>query len=39
MEGGDHSFHLPKSLGKSDDDVMKEIVEKVADWGVENLRS
>jgi len=32
IEGADHSFHMLKSSGKSDDEVLKEIAKKVADW-------
>jgi uncharacterized protein len=33
IDGADHSFHLPKSSGKSDEEVMKEIAGKVSEWG------
>lgn len=32
IEGADHSFHLLKSSGKSDDEVLKEMAKKVNDW-------
>jgi uncharacterized protein len=32
VDGGDHSFHVLKSSGRSDDEVLKEVVEKVAEW-------
>src|SRR5262245_53288923 len=32
VEGGDHSFHMLKSAGRSDDDVLDEVVEKVVEW-------
>ncbi len=32
IEGGDHSFHLPKSQGKSDADVLGELSEIAAQW-------
>ncbi|HVO93396.1 MAG TPA: alpha/beta family hydrolase [Terriglobales bacterium] len=32
VEGGDHSFHMLKSAKKSDDEVLNEIVNKVAEW-------
>ena len=35
IEGADHSFHLPKSAGKSDDDVLKELARKVKEWAGE----
>jgi predicted alpha/beta-hydrolase family hydrolase len=33
IEGGDHSFHLLKSAGRNDEDVLKEIAMKVGEWG------
>lgn len=35
VEGADHSFHLPKSSGKTDDEVMKELARKVKTWADE----
>ena len=32
IEGADHSFHLLKSSGRNDEDVLKEIVKKVGEW-------
>jgi hypothetical protein len=32
MDGGDHSFHMLKSAGRSDDDVLDEAVRKAASW-------
>jgi len=32
IEGGDHSFHVPKSSGRSDEDVLDAVVRKAADW-------
>jgi uncharacterized protein len=32
FEGADHSFHLPKSAGRTDDDVLSEMAQAVADW-------
>jgi uncharacterized protein len=32
IEGGDHSFHLLKSSGRSDDQVLEETATKVASW-------
>jgi predicted alpha/beta-hydrolase family hydrolase len=32
VEGGDHSFHMLKSSGRSDDQVLDEIVSKAAGW-------
>lgn len=32
IEGGDHSFHVPKSTGKRDEDIYQTIIEKTLDW-------
>ena len=32
LEGADHSFHVLKSSGRTDDDVLKELVQVSADW-------
>jgi predicted alpha/beta-hydrolase family hydrolase len=32
VEGGDHSFHMLKSSGRSDDEVLDELVSKAAAW-------
>jgi uncharacterized protein len=32
IDGGDHSFHLLKSSGRSDDQVLEETATKVAGW-------
>jgi uncharacterized protein len=32
IEGGDHSFHVLKSSGRSDDDVLDGLVRKAATW-------
>jgi predicted alpha/beta-hydrolase family hydrolase len=32
VKGGDHSFHVLKSLGRSDDEVMDDVVKKTAEW-------
>jgi predicted alpha/beta-hydrolase family hydrolase len=32
IEGGDHSFHVPKSSGRSDEDALDAVVKKAADW-------
>ena len=32
VKGGDHSFHMLKSSGRSDEDVMDEVVRKAAGW-------
>jgi uncharacterized protein len=31
IEGGDHSFHVPKSSGRSDEEVLDAVVKKTAD--------
>jgi uncharacterized protein len=33
IEGADHSFHLLKSSGRNDEEVLKEIAKKVGEWG------
>jgi hypothetical protein len=37
VEGGDHSFHVLKSSGRSDDDVLDELVKKAAEWITKNI--
>jgi predicted alpha/beta-hydrolase family hydrolase len=32
VEGGDHSFHVLKRSGRTDTDVMGELVGRIADW-------
>jgi predicted alpha/beta-hydrolase family hydrolase len=32
LEGADHSFHVLKSSGRTDDDVLKEVAEVSRDW-------
>jgi uncharacterized protein len=32
VKGGDHSFHMLKSAGRSDEEVLDEVVEKAAEW-------
>ena len=32
IQGGDHSFHMLKSSGRSDDEVLNEVVAKAAAW-------
>ena len=32
LEGADHSFHVLKSSGKTDTDVMEEVVGSTQDW-------
>ena len=37
IEGGDHSFHMLKTAGRSDDDVLDDAVEKAAQWMIGKL--
>ena len=37
VEGGDHSFHVPKKTGRTDVEVMAELVAAIVDWS-RNLR-
>ncbi len=32
VEGGDHSFHVLKRSGRTDTEVMGELVGRIADW-------
>jgi predicted alpha/beta-hydrolase family hydrolase len=32
LEGADHSFHVLKSSGRTDDDVMAEVGDAARDW-------
>jgi predicted alpha/beta-hydrolase family hydrolase len=32
VKGGDHSFHVLKSLARSDDEVLDDVVKKTAEW-------
>lgn len=32
VKGGDHSFHVLKSLGRSDEEVLDDVVKKTAEW-------
>jgi predicted alpha/beta-hydrolase family hydrolase len=32
VDGADHSFHLPKSAGKTDDEALNELARKVKEW-------
>jgi uncharacterized protein len=36
VKGGDHSFHMLKSSGRSDEEALEEIVKKAVDWMGEN---
>jgi hypothetical protein len=35
IAGGDHSFHVLKSSGRSDDEVLNEVVSKAAAWMIQ----
>ena len=32
IDGADHSFHVPKKSGRTDEDVLSELGQVVADW-------
>lgn len=32
IDGGDHSFHVPKSLGRTDTDILRDLAETFAAW-------
>jgi hypothetical protein len=32
IDGGDHSFHMLKSAGRSDSEVLGDVVRKAAGW-------
>lgn len=32
IEGGDHSFHVPKKAGRRDEEIFSGIVKRTADW-------
>jgi len=32
LDGADHSFHMPKTSGRSDAEVLRELVETTASW-------
>jgi predicted alpha/beta-hydrolase family hydrolase len=38
IEGGDHSFAVPKRSGRSQEEVLAEIVDKSADWLARKIR-
>ncbi|MGB2868392.1 MAG: alpha/beta family hydrolase [Bacteroidota bacterium] len=33
VDGADHSFHVPKKSGQSDDDVLENLAMTISDWG------
>ena len=39
IQDADHSFHVPKNAGKTDAEVLRELVETVASWAEEMLKS
>jgi hypothetical protein len=38
VPGADHSFHVPKSSGKTDSEVLAELAAEVRRWADERLR-
>ena len=32
VEGADHSFHVPKRTGRTDDEVLKELAGRTVEW-------
>lgn len=38
VEGGDHSFHMLKSAGRTDEEVLEAVAEKAAAWMVDSHR-
>ena len=38
IDGADHSFHVPKSSGKTDPEVLQELVSTFKIWGCEIAR-
>ncbi len=38
IDGADHSFHVPKKAGRTDEDVMEELGRAVADWAFDLKR-
>jgi predicted alpha/beta-hydrolase family hydrolase len=34
IEGADHSFHVPKKSGKTDDEIIKELALKFKEWAI-----
>ena len=39
IQDADHSFHVPKSTGKTDSEVLRELVETVSSWAEEMQES
>jgi predicted alpha/beta-hydrolase family hydrolase len=35
IQDADHSFHVPKRTGKTDSEVLRELVETVSSWAEE----
>ena len=38
VDGGDHSFHVPKRSGRTDADALDEIADAVSDWCAQQVR-
>ena len=32
IEGADHSFHVPKASGRTDEEALTEVLDDLADW-------
>jgi hypothetical protein len=32
IDGGDHSFHMLKSSGRNDDNVLRELSKRIGEW-------
>jgi predicted alpha/beta-hydrolase family hydrolase len=39
VDGGDHSFHVPKKSGRTDEDVLEQLGKVVSDWASELERN
>jgi predicted alpha/beta-hydrolase family hydrolase len=39
IDGGDHSFHMLKRSGRSDEEVLAELAAKAASWAANNFRT
>jgi uncharacterized protein len=38
IDGADHSFHVPKSIGKNDEDILNELAENSREWINKQIR-
>ena len=32
IDGGDHSFHVPRAMGQTEEEILRKIVDKTLDW-------